>query len=293
MPNCLFHHQYTKALNAAISKLKLKCQELDASPDQKAFNVDTQIPLMEQASKNIQAIELTEHFINWHAFRETLSKHIDTAKTTAANKQAEKQAKCGTNITTEQIDTFGNKLLAIYDEMRSEIEKDNFKKHGNRPECQYISNDYNKSPFLNQLINLALEYRFNKIQEKHVEAKTAYSAKHIGKWELLNEVIATWEEYYEKDISHIKTSIDGILLGLINKEQIIENEIGSSIFGFFKGTAIKVFKQSAQYIKPEEENRKLLNSQLTVLYNNFSSVNDQSATQYPNMDSYHRTVLDH
>lgn len=229
----VFEHYFKEALRKAVTTLKAKCQEAKDSEDQKAFNIDTQIPKMGKVLTDIETITISATEPDWPAFRAAMLKVIDEAKESCAKEKEAKQAKCGTSIKTTFFDEFGNKLLAMFDECRADIEKPTFSPHDRNPASQYTSIDYSTSEFLNQLIHIALKYRFDKVQEKHV-ADGNFSSKHQKKWDKLTRAINAWTKSQKTSsftLEEYKDIIDGMLTNLIATEAKIQNEAGSSLMG--------------------------------------------------------------
>lgn len=242
MPNCLFNHLFNQSLQKAVTQLKQICNEEKSSEYQNQFNIDSQIPLMTEIYGTLSAINPDDISLNWHEYRNNIVTVLEDAKQKAESLKASKQASCGNTISIEQTILFCNKLLRMYDEMRSQITESLFNSHGNMAATLYTNTDYSKSSHLNQLIYIALDYRFNKIQGKIVADVVDYTDKHKSKWKALTETIELWihklSDQNEVQRRLMKRDIEALLGQLLKDETSIQNEVKpasqQTIFSYFK-----------------------------------------------------------
>ena len=263
MPSCLFQHHFQQALIKAGNHLKSSCQDEKASEDQKDFNITKQIPLMIDTLAKIVAMDVNEYSNDWTAFREAFVSHLDNAKSTSDSDKITKQSvSAGSAISNALSIAFCNKMQTLFDETRKEINLPIFLAHGNQPSINYIDIDYNKSPFINQLIHIALDYRFNKIQVKVVTNSEDYTDKHKEKWVALTESIELWVNKENNpnstQIRLMKRDVSGLLNQLIVDERNIQNEVKTST----QTTSLAFFKSvvKAGLTLVTEENDSLGNS---------------------------------
>lgn len=275
MPNCLFHHLFKQSLHKAVTQLKTVCSEEKSSEHQNQFNIDSQIPLMTEIFENISAINPDDLSLNWAEYRVNISTIIEEAKEKAETEKNTKQACCGSTISIDQTTAFCNKLLRMYDEMRLQITEPLFNPHGNMAASMYTNTDYSKSPHLNQLIYIALEYRFNKIQGKIVADVVDYTDKHKSKWKALTETIRLWELKIELSRTNttqqelMERDIKALLNQLISDESCIQNEVKPvsqnttfSIFKSYAKTTLTYFLENEGSLRLSLE--RLLSSYLTT-----------------------------
>ena len=272
MPTCLFHHLFKNSIENAVTHLKSVCQDENTSAHQKEFNVDSQIPLMSQTLQNITNTEVDELSHDWANFRCAISAIIEETKSTIEAKQKEKQAACGSQISIEHTNSLCSKILRMYDEMRTQISAPLFSAHGDETSSKYTNSDYSKSSHLNQLIYIALDYRFNKIQEKIVNNVVDYTHKHKAKWKALTETILLWQfkiqtaQAYDTQRLLMVRDIKALLNQLLSDERCIQNEVKAisqnTTFSIFKSYA----KTTLTYLL---ENESSLRSALDRLVNSY------------------------
>lgn len=236
MAEVYFHHLLNRHLAKATAELKAACQASPGTTDQKAFNIDTQIPLMDRVFAKIKIIEVdVSEEACWGNYRKQMHELIENAKTTILEDKSRLQADTGTTISTELFFQFSNKLLAIFDNMQSEMQSLRFQSHIDGPTKLYVRHDDHAiSPFFHQLIDIALNYRFEKIVEKHVKGNE-FTTKHRKKWLELGEAIDTWQEVESSALSHKRRLLLGNLESLIAKEHRIQTEAGQGFTGAARG----------------------------------------------------------
>lgn len=286
MPNCLFDHLFKQSLNRAVINLKEVCRKDKTSEHQKGFNIDNQIPIMSDVLKDINNLNPDDLSLNWPEYRTSLVTILEETKNKIATQQTEKQGSCGSTISVEHTTAFCNKILRMFDEMRTEITASLFAPHGNKAASLYINTDYSKSSHLNQLINIALEYRFNKVQGKIVADVVDYTDKHKAKWLILTESIELWlhklSDRSEVQQRLMKRDITGLLNQLIKNEGGIQNEVKppsqQTVFSYFKSCV----KSGLTLLFEEETSLRPL---LQALSDSYLSTSSYAATYEHNLDS--------
>lgn len=286
MPNCLFDHLFKQSINRAVTNLKEVCRKDKTSEHQKEFNIDRQIPIMSDVLKSINNINPDDLDLDWAAYRSRLANILEDAKNKIATQQTEKQGSCGSLISTEHTTAFCNKMLRMFDEMRTEISAPLFTSHGNKAASLYTNTDYSKSSHLNQLINVALEYRFNKVQGKIVADVVDYTDKHKAKWSILTESIELWvhklSDRSEVQQRLMRRDITGLLNQLIKDEGAIQNEVKppsqQTVFSYFKSCV----KSGLTLLFEEETSLRPL---LQALSDSYLSTSSYASTYEDNLSS--------
>jgi len=283
MPHYLFQHHFILTIEKTVAHLQLMCQDTKSNPIQKLFNTEVQVQLMKESLNRIKAIEVNTGSVpDWPTYRNAISQVLLDIKQKAVDaKEAKNRTleKSDTPVDITDIEDFDKKLLDIYDSMREEMQKDYIIQH-----CDQIADLYtqpNTSPYLNQLINITLEYRFYKIQEKHVENLRGYRSKHLRKMAILEKIIGAWQDLHSKGNVHIKTNANGLLTDLVIEENIIENDKSDGVLGFIRGTLTEMGKTTYQWWQPKENKKSLLSKKLLALKTRYALISDEKAREYP------------
>lgn len=242
MPS-LFEYHFKIALNTAVKSLTKECQDMSGSEDQKNFNTKIQIKTMNDVLEQINAIKLDDQNPDWQAFAVKMKLIIDEAKREVKREQKAAQGESGSEISDLLFENFGNKLLAMFGEMRKEMTSSRFQPHDKQDATNYTSTDYLTSNFYCQFINIAISYRFNKIQEKHVVGASKFTSKHISKWDELTGMVDLWNIHASNpslSFSQYKSTIAANLASLIVNEHRIQTETGESLLGWVRGLGLSV-----------------------------------------------------
>tara|TARA_B110000908_G_C10153816_1_gene402662 strand:+ start:92 stop:1051 length:960 start_codon:yes stop_codon:yes gene_type:complete len=276
----LFQHHFLLALSKAGAQLKLKCQLENKDEGyltrytkakstreirQNEFNINTQIPFMTQLLEQINQIQISEAPVDWNEYRKTLINRLDETRVNSEGEKFNKQKESGETISTDLANDFCNKTLMMFDEMRNDtyLAKEDgrlpvFHSHGDQPAENYTSKSYSASPFLKQLIHIALEYRFNKIQLKVSKGAPSYSPKHEEKWEALTETIELWSDIQTNPspvfIRLGKRAITSFLTQLALEERNTQNEVKQSSENDISATAKSYLKMGLTLFTEEEDN---------------------------------------
>jgi hypothetical protein len=235
----LFENLFHTALKKAVRSLIEQCRKSEeGGENQTDFNVKFQIPAMENCLNDMLSIKVKPNQPDWQAYKNNLQNIFIRAQGALEKNIREQQGENGGNLSKALFDQFNLKIMNIFQEMLTTIETPPFDKHGNESAQHYNSHIYSQSPFINQLIYIALTYRFDKIQEKVTSKnKHTFSEIHKAKWDLLVTKINAWTELIDKKVEYISESVTGILKDLVDKEYKIQIGYRSTTSGIFKAVA--------------------------------------------------------
>lgn len=270
MPS-LFQYHFNQALTNAISTLKEECRKNEAGGSQQTdFNVNIQIAKMQACLEAITTIKVDSETPDWSQLLETIQQTFVKAGQEIDHEIEQRQAKDGGNLSKALFQQAHQKAINMFREMLSDAQQEPFAAYMNQDQNLFTSVDSSQSPFLNQLVNIALEYRFNKTQEKFCQSQLRYSSKHQKKWTELKETIESWADIEQKDVKNSKRIIRGLITDLQQAEQNIQCEKGESLTGQVRG----MFGWAVSLVTVTEED---LGPKLTALKDRFVQNQETSA----------------
>lgn len=236
----LFEYHLRNSLNKAIEVLKTNCStgNKGETEEQKSFNADMS-KFMIEAQAEIQKMEINATTPNWDDVRQQLQEILLTKEQEALKRQSEIQS-TGKVLNAEPFTNFKNKLLRIFDDLKLEVDKPHFILHRDQNVLAYTSSDVSISPFFNRFVNIVMDYRFHRTQERRVN-NTTFTTKSTNKYELLVKKINAWQQFihdHTGDLETYKDIVDGLLTNLIQKEANIQNQSNPhSYLGMARGIA--------------------------------------------------------
>lgn len=206
---------------------------------------------------------------DWQEFKSEIEDYLKDVEIYSAKEQINKQGKSpGENISTELLKNYCLTTLEIFDKLQKQMSDKLFKEHANQNNEDYTTKKYTSSPLLHQLINIALTYKFNKIQQAMVNNDVKYSSIHDKKWGKVTSVISEWTKLQNSNIVPEKSTVASMLKELVSSEQDIHSRTGDTAPGYVRGLFFKAFHAVEEYLNPNELR---LGTELTAFLERFNT----------------------
>ncbi len=288
MPICLLQHHLLKSLERATITLKEDCQNSEESAnkdslrDQKKFNAEKQYHLMENVWKQISTTPFENNLSGLSTFESSMMNILDAAIVSITEmardykpedspiESAESQASHGVPISTQLMHNYKSILTNLFNQVRSEFSASNFNDHAFLQANLYTKPEDSAQYFERKLINIALEYRLNKVFLDILPKKTepnentswaafiftpfqedsALSKIHTAKWDVINKCIDSLKGSSNLSLSVYNEHITAQLDLLYTRLYAIQTRQGKSSYGQARGIFYSLAQTAKDWIAP-------------------------------------------